>query len=241
MSTATLSSPGARRHPLWGFILSSMGKKLLVAVTGALLAAFLIGHLLGNLSIFLGQDAINTYAQKLRELGELLWIARISLLLAVFVHIWAVICLTLENRKARPIGYAVKAHRQATVFARTMRVTGLVIAAFVVHLAHFTWQIVNPQYRDLHDAMGRHDVYSMVILGFQNPLVSGFYLLALGLLAFHLSHGIASMFQTLGWSTQQTRPAYEFVARIFAWALFAGFASIPLSVLGNLLQLPAHP
>lgn len=239
MSTATLSSSGARRHPLLAFFTSSVGKKFLVAITGVALILFLIGHLLGNLTIFAGQDAINTYAVKLRELGPLLWAARIGLLVAVAIHIWTTVQLTLENRKARPVGYAVRTHVQSTLFARTMRVSGVVILAFVIfHLAHFTWFWVHPEWRNLHDPQGRHDVYSMVILGFSNPVVSAFYALALGLLCFHLSHGIASVFQTLGWSNQTTRPLFEKGGLLFSWALFAGYVSIPLAVLFRFITLP---
>ena len=116
-----------------------------------------------------------------------------------------------------------------------MRLTGLIVLAFIAfHLAHFTLHLINPSYATLHtdlDGQQVHDVYRMVVLGFSNPFVSGFYILSLALVAFHLSHGIGSLFQTLGLSSQTLRPVYEATGRIVAWALFAGYAAIPVSVL----------
>ena len=167
----------------------------MVALTGIVLVLFVIGHLLGNLSIFLGPDAINSYAQFLQGLGEILWMIRLFLLACVGLHIWFTITLWHENMRARPQKYAVKNDLDTTVYARLMRLSGLVVLAFVLfHLAEFTWQAFTPEYRSWHDVQGRHDVYRMVIAGFSNPFVTGFYILAIGLLAMHLSHGIASLF-----------------------------------------------
>lgn len=245
MSNAQAVSPGTRRSafaPLGAFVGSSVGKKAIVAVTGIILILFVIGHLAGNLTIFLGQDAINAYAVKLRDLGPLLWVARIGLLIAVGLHIYFTVVLTVENRQARPVSYIMKKSIRSTIFARTMRLSGVFLIAFIIfHLAHFTLFLVHPEYRNLHDAQGRHDVYSMVILGFQSPIVSLFYIVSLFLLAFHLSHGIGSLFQTLGISNKVLRPFYEKSARVLAWLLFIGYTSIPTSVLLGILKLPAQP
>lgn len=219
---------------------SSIGRKWVVALTGIVLVLFVCGHLLGNLSIFLGPDAINAYAQFLQGLGEILWVIRLFLLACVGLHIWFTITLWHENMRARPEKYAVRNTLETTVYARLMRLSGLVVLAFVLfHLAEFTWQAFTPEYRTWHDAQGRHDVYRMVIAGFSNPFVTGFYLLAIGLLAMHLSHGIASLFQTLGLTTAKMRPVFERGGRIVAWLLFAGYVSIPLAVFFGILRYPA--
>jgi len=221
--------------PLFKWLFSSLGKKLVVAITGIILVSFVVGHLLGNLTIFFGPDLINAYALKLHSLGPLLWVIRLALLTTVVLHIGFTMLVWKENQAARPQKYAVNAPIKTTVFARTMRLTGLIVLAFIAfHLAHFTLHLVNPSYATLHtdlDGQQVHDVYRMVVLGFSNPFVSGFYILSLALVAFHLSHGIGSLFQTLGLSSQTLRPVFETTGRIVAWALFAGYAAIPVSIL----------
>lgn len=241
MSASSPSSTARQPAFLLAWLESSIGRKIIVAVTGLMLLGYVVMHLLGNLSVFLGPDAINAYAHKLHDLGGLLWIARIVLLVAFVTHIYATIRLTIENRASRPQKYAVPGRVQSTVFARTMAATGIVVLAFVIfHLAHFTWKTINPQFQNLRDASGEPDVYSMLILGFQSPLVSGFYLVAIGLLSFHLSHGIGSLFQTLGISNKKLRPFFTRGGVLIAWLLFIGYASIPLAVLTGMLRLPPH-
>jgi len=198
---------------------------------------FVIGHLLGNLSIFFGPDAVNAYGQFLHNLGEILWLVRIVLLTAVILHIACTMLLWHENLRATPKKYAVTSDLQTTIYARSMRLSGLVVLAFILfHLAEFTWQVFNPDYKTWLDPQGRHDVYRMVIAGFSNPLVSGFYVVAIGLLAMHLSHGISSLFQTLGLTTAKLRPIFECGGRALAWIIFAGYISIPLAVLLGILR-----
>lgn len=229
---ASTTSAARKPSPVLAWLFSSIGKKTVVAVTGILLLLFVIGHLGGNLTFFFGPDWINAYAVHLRDLGPLLWVARIGLLVAVILHIFFTMKLWQENHVARPEKYAVKSRVQSTVFARTMRLTGLIVFAFVIfHLAHFTWLIVHPEFRGWHDAQGRHDVFRMLVDGFSYPLVSLFYVLSLALLASHLSHGIGSLFQTLGLSNRRLQPVFSKGGKIIAWALFVGFASIPVSVL----------
>ncbi len=221
--------------PMLNWLFSSVGKKTVIALTGIVLVAFVIGHLLGNMTIFFGPDMINAYALKLRDLGPLLWVVRLGLLATVVLHIGFTMLVWKENQAARPQKYAVNAPMKTTVFARTMRLTGLIVLAFIAfHLAHFTLFFVDPSYASLHTELNGqevHDVYRMVVVGFSNPLVSGFYILSLALVAFHLSHGIGSLFQTLGLSNQTLRPLYETAGRVLAWALFAGYAAIPISIL----------
>ncbi len=229
---SSTTTAARKPSPVQAWLFSSIGKKTVVAVTGILLVLFVIGHLAGNLTFFFGPDWINAYAVHLRDLGPLLWVARIGLLVAVGLHIFFTMKLWQENHTARPEKYAVKNRVQSTVFARTMRLTGLIVFAFVIfHLAHFTWLIVHPEFRAWHDAQGRHDVFRMIVDGFSYPLVSGFYILSLALLASHLSHGIGSLFQTLGLSNRRLQPLFAKGGKFIAWALFVGFASIPVSVL----------
>ena len=237
MSVSSASSSPAQglfRAPV-AWLFSSIGKKTVVAVTGIALVLFVIGHLLGNLTFFFGPEAINSYAMHLRDLGPLLWLARIGLLAAVALHIYFTMLIWTENQAARPQKYAVKAPMKTTVFARTMRLTGLIVLAFVVfHLAHFTLWWVDPNYSTYHavvDGHEVHDVYRMVVTGFSNPIVSIFYIISLALLTSHLSHGIGSLFQTLGITSKRMRPVYETSGKVLAWALFVGYAAIPISVL----------
>lgn len=206
---------------------------MIVAVTGVILILFIIGHLLGNLQVYLGPEWMNSYAQHLRDLGVLLWAARIGLLVAVLLHIWFTIQLNIDNKRARPEAYRKKEHTKATFASRHMVMSGLIILAFVIyHLAHFTWQIADPRFRMLRpDALGRHDVYSMLVLGFQNPIVSAFYIIAMFLLFLHLAHGASSFFQSLGLNSKRLTPRLAFWARVFAWLVFLGFASMPIACL----------
>src|SRR4030088_703610 len=182
------------------FCHSSVGRKIIVAVTGVILILFVIGHLLGNVQIFLGPEWINAYSQHLRDLGPLLWVIRAFLLIAVILHIYFTILLAIENRRARPERYKDRQYVKASWASRHMVFSGLVVLAFIIfHLLHFTARKFNPQFPLLKlDPLNRYDVYSMMVYGFQNIYVSGFYLLGLFLLAMHLSHGSTSFFQSLG-------------------------------------------
>jgi len=211
---------------------SSTGKKFLMAVSGAALFAFIIGHLLGNLQIFLGPEELNRYSAFLKSTGELLWMARIGLLVMVGIHIWTAISLTLENRAARPVAYAQKDYIEASYASRTMHVSGLIVLAYIVyHLMHFTFGTVHPEYAHFVDGQGRHDVYRMVVSSFQNPLIAITYIVANLLLGMHLSHGIYSAFQSLGLMTEDLRPKLKTLSCVVGYGIFIGYASIPLSVL----------
>lgn len=212
----------------------------MVALSALGLLGFLVGHLAGNLLIFKGPDAINAYAAQLHDLGGLLWVARIGLLVLVGVHIAATLQLAAENRAARPQEYVVSATLRATRSSRLMVLSGLTILVFVIyHLLHFTvgnlhgFYDADGAYR-LED--GRQNVYKMMVDGFRVWFNSGFYLLALGLLASHLSHGVSSLFQTLGLTTPRTRPLFRLAGWGFAVVICGGFASIPVAVLAGLLK-----
>jgi succinate dehydrogenase / fumarate reductase cytochrome b subunit len=215
---------------------STLGKKILVAITGAGLFLFVVGHMLGNLQFFLGPEVINRYGNFLQTSPEILWPVRTGLLAFVIVHIWATILLTVENREARDQAYEVKKVVAASLASRTMIWSGLIVAAFVgYHLAHFTLMITHPEYRHL-ERNGVHDVYGMMVLGFSNCWISGFYLLGVGLLCMHLSHGVGAMFQSLGLKNEVYAVRIDASAKIVAVVLFLGYASIPISVLAGAVK-----
>jgi succinate dehydrogenase / fumarate reductase cytochrome b subunit len=206
---------------------------MIVAVTGIILILFVIGHLLGNLQIFIGPDWINSYSKHLHDLGPLLWAIRLFLLAAVLIHIYVTIQLAIENRRARPEPYVERQYVKATFASRHMLMSGLIVLAFIAyHLAHFTVRVTDPRFALLKpDTQGRYDVYSMMVYGFQNYFVSGFYALGLFLLALHLSHGSSSFFQSLGFNDKKLTPRLALGGRIFAWATFIGYMSIPAAIL----------
>jgi succinate dehydrogenase / fumarate reductase cytochrome b subunit len=215
--------------------LPSLVKKFLMAGTGLVLALFVLGHMLGNLQVLFGSPGpINRYAHFLKSLGELLWLVRLFLLACVVVHVWMAILLTLENRRARPISYVKDATVQASYASRTMIWSGLIILAFIIfHLAHYTLQIVHPIFKSLEyveDGHRIHDVFGMVLVGFSYPAVVAFYVIAIGLLCFHLSHGVSSLFQSLGVRNDKWRACLNKIALAYAWIIFLGFISVPLAV-----------
>lgn len=219
------------------FFQSSLGKKYVVAVTGFLLFVFVVMHMLGNLQIFLGPNAINAYAAFLKSTPELLWPARIGLLVIVILHIGTTISLWRENRAARPVKYDRGKPPASSLAARTMIVSGLIIFAFIVfHLAHFTVGLVNPALLALRDPKGRHDVYQMMVDGFSHPFISTFYIVAMGLLCLHLGHGASSMFQSLGLKNRAWDGAIDKFAKIAAAAIFIGNCAIVIAVWTGLLR-----
>jgi succinate dehydrogenase / fumarate reductase cytochrome b subunit len=216
---------------------SSLGKKYIMAVTGFVLFLFVVGHLIGNLQVFLGPEAINRYGHFLQSNYELVWPARIGLLLMVGLHIWSAAKLSLENRAARPAGYAVYKPVAATYASRTMLMSGLIVLAFIIfHLLHFTVQTqyingTGQNFATFLDPQKRHDIFKMMVVGFSNGWVSGFYLLGMALLCLHLSHGMSSMFQSIGWKNDTYRPVLDPGARAIALLIFLGYASIPVAIL----------
>ena len=220
------------------FCHSSVGRKMIVAVTGVILILFVIGHLLGNLQIFLGPEWIDAYSQHLRDLGPLLWLIRVFLLTTVILHIYFTILLAIENRRARPEPYIDRQYAKATFASRHMVMSGLIVLAFIAyHLAHFTVRITDARFALLKpDPLGHYDVYSMMVYGFKSYLVSGFYVLGLFLLTLHLSHGSSSFFQSLGLNDKKLTPRLALGGRIFAWLVFVGYTSIPVAILLGLVK-----
>lgn len=213
---------------------SSIGKKLIVALTGLFLVLFLLGHLSGNLLMYLGEEAFNEYAALLHGAlhGAGIWIARVLLLGAFALHIAATIALTRQNRAARQ-PYAHEATIQASRSSRYMIASGLTVLAFVIfHILHFTVR-VDAELAGLADA---GNPYGMVILGFQSWWVSLFYIIAIVLLCSHLSHGIGSIFQTLGLRSRKARDVIHKFSLGLSILLGVGFISIPLAVLFGFLK-----
>lgn len=216
---------------------SSVGKKFIMAATGMAMFLFVVLHLLGNLQVFLGPEVINRYGAFLQGNLELIWPARIGLLVIVGLHIWSAVRLTAENRAARPQPYAHQELVAASYASRTMMMSGLIILAFIVyHLLHYTFQVtaINGTGRDfttLQDINRQHDVFAMMVLGFRNPIVAGFYVLAMTLLFLHLSHGVSAMFQSLGLRNRTYTPVIARFAVAVTWCLYVGYLSIPLAIL----------
>jgi succinate dehydrogenase / fumarate reductase cytochrome b subunit len=238
---------------------SSIGRKFLMAATGLILIGFVVGHLVGNLQIFAHPDKINGYAHFLQSLGPALWAVRLGLLACIAIHIWAAVVLTLENKTARgPNGYGVSKWLQAAWASRYMRLSGIVVLAFIIyHLAHFTIGASWAERENFKTELSKyamqsdfhvlgfpvvakgaevHDVYSMVYLGFANPIVSGFYILAVTLLTIHLLHGMDSMFQTLGWRNQTWASCLRKVVGLFCFLYLAGNIAIPGAILTGIVK-----
>lgn len=208
-----------------------------MAVTGCILFGFVTVHLLGNLQIYLGPDAINAYAALLKGNHLLLWTFRIGLLLVALIHIITALWLALENWRARPETYSPAYTPPYSSYAsRTMVMSGLILLAFIVyHLLHFTVGVVQPSIMPLEDHLGRHDVYHMMIRGFSQPIVAISYLVAMGLLYLHLSHGIGSLFQSLGLKNRNYAGLILGFSQGAALLIFLGNCSIPLAILAGVV------
>jgi succinate dehydrogenase / fumarate reductase cytochrome b subunit len=212
------------------FYESTIGKKAIMAVTGLILFGFLIAHMLGNLQIFLGREVMNHYAETLHGNPALLWSARIILLISVVLHIWASIQLTMLKTEARPVGYVKRENVVSSWASRTMMWSGPIIAVFVVlHLLHLTTGTIHPQFVELH-------AYENLVTGFLVVPMALVYIASMFFIRFHLSHGIWSMFQSMGFSHPKYTPRIKQFANVFSWALFAGFVAVPLAVLTGLVR-----
>lgn len=216
---------------------SSLGAKYVMAVTGAGLFAFLIGHIGGNLLLYFGQDAMNNYAVGLRNLPYgMLWIARGGILLFFVLHIYTAYYLTLKNKAARPKAYAYEDTFKASYASRTMARTGTIVLLFLLyHLAHYTFRIVN--YAGPYiDNQGRDDVYTMAVVGFTQPVIAITYVAAMLVVGFHLSHGLSSMFQSVGLNHSKYNTFFRKVMPLAGWVVSLAGASIPLAVLAGIIR-----
>jgi len=212
------------------FYSSTIGKKIIVAVTGVVMLGFVVGHLAGNLQVFLGPEKLNEYAAFLKREPLLLWGTRIALLVSILLHVVATVQLTRLNRLSRPIPYQRYEVLEANVASRIMMWSGLFLLVYIVyHLLHLTGGLTHPQFSPT-------DVYSNVITGFHVWYVSVFYILGMISLGYHLYHGIWSVFQTLGLN----HPKFNCYRRVFAIVsaslISLGYISIPVAVLMGVLR-----
>jgi succinate dehydrogenase / fumarate reductase cytochrome b subunit len=223
MGTAGVIPHQARPVTFWQ---STNGKKIIMAVTGCMMFAFVIGHMLGNLQMFEAPEHINAYGHFLHNLGELLWIERGVMTLAIVLHIVTTVQLALRSRAARPVGYSRKDEISSSYASRTMYWSGPIVLAFIIfHLLHFTAGYIHPQAQFVEG-----DVYGNVVSAFKVWWVSLWYIFAVGLLCIHLSHGIWSMFQSVGLAGKRQTPLLKKAAQAIAILIFLGYSSIPISV-----------
>jgi len=216
------------------FYKSAVGKKAVMAVSGIILFGFVLVHMLGNLKLYEGPQLLNSYAGFLRSVGGpavppsgLLWVARLVLLVAVFLHMWAAWQLTLLNRQARPADYARRDIVHTTYASRTMRWGGIIILLFVIyHLLDLTWGVTNPNYVE-------KDVYHNMLASFSRWWISLFYIVAQLALGLHLYHGLWSLFQSLGWNHPRFNRWRSGFAHAFAWIITLGNISFPVAVLAH--------
>lgn len=229
-ASATRSAVTVTHAP--NFWQSTNGKKVVMAVTGAILFLFVIGHMLGNLQIFEGRAKINAYGHFLHSIGELLWVVRIVLIASVILHITATVQLALRNKRARPIGYSRKEAINSSYASRTMYWSGPIVLAFVIfHLLQFTAGYIHPGSQFIEG-----DVYHNLVAGFQVWWVSVWYIFAITLLGFHLRHGLWSMFQSVGYNHPRHTPLLKKSALVIAVLIVLGYISIPISVLTGLVK-----
>ncbi len=227
--SATAVGLRENRASFWG---STNGKKVVMAVTGAIMFLFVIGHLAGNLQIFEGPAKLNAYGHLLHSIGELLWPVRIVLLLAVALHITATVQLALLKKKARPVGYSRKEAIASSYASRTMYWSGPIVLAFIIfHLLQFTAGYIHPESQFIEG-----DVYHNVVAGFQVWWVSVWYIFAVSLLGLHLRHGLWSMFQSLGFNHPRHTPVLKSAAIVIAVVIVLGYISIPISVLLGIVK-----
>lgn len=234
-------------HKLLRFYQSTLGKKVVVAVTGLALALFLVGHMAGNLKALagFGPDGVHKldhYAHFLRTFGSemfghggFLWIARIGLLLALVLHVVTIIQLQIRNRAARPIDYRGQQYLASTLAARTMLVGGLVLLAFIIfHILHLTLGMIVPE------EFQEGQVYANVYMAFSKPVFVFVYAVAMLVIGLHLYHGLWSVFQTLGFDSPERNKSLRMLARTAALGIALGFILVPLVVVSGKLPEPSY-
>jgi len=214
------------------FMASSVGRKIVMAVTGVILTLFVLGHMLGNIQAYMGAETMNAYAKFLQGSlhGGGVWIARLVLLVVVLFHLWAALSLTLSNHSARPQGYRAQQLQAASLSSRTMRYTGVLLACFIVyHLLHLTTGHANPGF--VHG-----DAYGNLVRGFQNPAAAIAYIVAMICLGLHLWHGVWSFTQTFGWAHPRYNFARKAIATVIAALVTVVNISFPISVLLGIIR-----
>ena len=217
---------------------STIGVMSVMAVTGIILVLFVLGHMAGNLQVFAGAETLNAYAAFLQGLGGGLWLIRIVLLAVFALHIRSALMVGRASNAARPVPYQVRKDTCTTFAARTMWVSGILVALFVVyHVLHFTTGTIDPvDARGGVDAEGRHDVYGMVVKSFQHLPTTAVYVVAQLVLALHLSHGVSSMVQTLGLRSARNAGLVKAAGPLVGGVVLVGNLSIPLAILAGLVK-----
>ena len=211
-----------------------------MAITGVLIVLFVIGHMVGNLQMFTGQDAINHYAAFLKSMPKLLWVVRLGMLGLIGLHVVTAFQLRRLNADARKTRYVHESTVQASASSRYMILSGTLLLMYIIgHLLHFTVGTILPQFHTLVDGQGRPDVFSMVVLSFKLPIVSGLYIFAMLMLWSHLSHGISSVFQSLGLRGARCEAVLDRVGPALSTVIILGYISIPIAVLLGIITLPA--
>ncbi len=231
-----MTQAGQRRSPKAAKT-NSVFKKVVMAVSGIVMLLYLVAHVVGNLKVFAGREAFNSYSEWIRTVGDpavppqtVLTIVRIVLLVAVVAHIWGTVSLWRQAKRARPQGYVTKKAVAQSYASRTMRWGGVIVGLFIVyHILDLTVGVANP-------AGTGTTPYDRLVAGFSNPFVTAFYVLALVLLGMHLRHGIWSATQTLGQSNKRRERTVNAFATVFSTALIAAFLLVPFSVLFGLVD-----
>lgn len=229
MATTVIGAHEVRPARFWG---STNGQKIVMALTGVVLFLFVLFHMLGNLQVFEGPEQLNYYGAALRRFPELLWAARVILLIAVIFHIWTSVLLALRKSKARPVNYSKKENVASSYASRTMYWSGPILLAFIIfHLLHLTAGTIHPGGRFIEG-----DVYHNVITGFRVWYVSAWYIFSMVLLGLHIRHGAWSMFQSVGFNHPRHTPILKNAALVLAIVIVVGYISIPIGVMLGFLK-----
>ena len=209
---------------------STIGKKVVMAVTGLILVGFVVGHVLGNLLVFQGPDRFNEYSAFLKSLGGPLWAVRGVLVISAILHVVAAVQLTRRKQVARPVGYVRQEPQVSTIASRTIRLGGFLLLVFIIfHLLHFTTGSVHP-------AFSHTDVYGNVVTGFSVWWVSAFYVVSMVALGLHLYHGVWSSFRTVGVNPPSAYPLRRRFAAVLALGVWLGFTVIPVAVVAGMVR-----
>lgn len=216
---------------------TTIGQKAVMAATGGVMFAFAVVHMVGNLQMFLGWGDINHYADFLKSHREALWPVRIILTTCLVLHVTTGTLLAIANRQRRNVPYEVKKLVGASIGSRTMLISGSIVFCFILfHLLHFTVGTVNPEYLSFRDEHNQQDVYRMIRTAFSCAGIVAFYVLGVGALGFHLSHGVRAMVESLGLRMETWASRIDKTSIVVACLLFLGFASVPLAVLMGVLK-----
>jgi succinate dehydrogenase / fumarate reductase cytochrome b subunit len=222
-----------------GFYRSTVGKKIIMGVTGLIGIGFVILHMAGNLQAFIGAAKLNSYSAALHgPLNELLWIVRVVLIVSVVLHVLMAYQLTRISAAARPIGYQQRAPQVSTYAARTMKWGGVLLLVFIViHLLHFTTETIDPAgWRGMTDTVGNRDVYGDIVASFRIWWVAAFYIGVMIALGLHLFHGAWSSFRTLGYAKPSAHPLKRRIAFVVAVVIWLGFTLVPVGVVAGILR-----